>query len=137
MNSTNQSQLAAMTSGNRSDLLGKRNLFTLGILVLAALSLMFAAYQIVKNSRLRDLIGATELQLVAATEEDAESQRNVADLQTKIAVFEAGVTKSNESLDRKTQLTLQLEKTVGQLEADVTTLKTDIDSMTVSQRQFR
>lgn len=137
MNSTNQSQLSSMTSVNRLDLLGKRNLFTLGILVLAALSLMFAAYQIVKNSRLRDLIGATELQLVAAREEDAESQRNVADLQTKIAVLEAGVTKSNESLDRKTQLTLQLEKTVGQLEADVTTLKTDIDSMTVSQSQFR
>lgn len=137
MNFTNPSQFATTNNGNKPNQLDKRTIFAIGMLVLAVLSLMFVAYQVVEISKLSDAVVATELQLSTSREEGAKSRRDVADLQTEIAVLESTINKGNELLNRKTQLTLKLEKDVGQLEADATTLKTNIDSMTVSQSQFR
>jgi outer membrane protein assembly factor BamB len=137
MNSTNQAQVGSANGGNKSNPSDKSKIISIGMLVLAVLTLMFAAYQIVEKSKLNEVVVTTELQLSTSREEGAKSRQDVADLQAKIGVLESVIKKNNELLDRKNQLTLQFEKDMGKLEADAAALQMNIDSLIVSQNQLR
>ena len=91
MNFTNHSQFASTNNGNKPNQLDKRTIFAIGMLVLAVLSLMFVAYQVVEISKLSDAVVATELQLSTSREEGAKSRGDVANLQTKIVVLESTI----------------------------------------------